>query len=354
MLPNTVNLTEFKKGYLETLEKKAIGFGDLHTHELNNPSNPMLGRGPGDLKLNESQMSPQTSLPVAPPSPPPIVAQNDNQSSFNLTNDIMHPLRSGFNILDHTAAPLLKHWAPDFANKMRPGWQGMRNELKANPNTTFDSTLMHGEGAMESKGLDAMNNQTGVVTNRDQYGALDQNNPVNVEKTIPGVINKYTGGADNMWDKVKGWIGDNYHQFMNNPTDWIGKNPWLAGGGALLGGLGVYGAGKMLGGLFGGGEEQHPQQQQGYGQPYGVPNPQAIQKYGGDRLGVPLLTNSFGMPGRIASLLAGPSQNQQFEQPQQPQAYEPHFSTEDAKLRKALDNPKMQEYLINLLQHNGQ
>lgn len=245
----------------------------------------------------------------------------------------------------------------DIGNAVAKPFRMVRDKV----NSGVESYLGDRMGNVMKPTLDSAQ-QAGVSFDRNQHGL-----PVNfnADKTINNVAGNYatnlgdkvTNFASDLGNKVTGWLGNQWNQASTNPGQWARDNPWTAGGAAALGGGLLYGGSKLIGGMFGGGNNPAPRPQAPpSGGAYGVPQyhgaygPQAMMKEGA--FGLPELGTGFDIPQRIASRLVSPPPPPSFPYPntqREQQPYTPKFSTEDQRLKKLLEDPKMKQYLVGLL-----
>lgn len=203
-------------------------------------------------------------------------------------------------------------------------------------NSAVEGYIGRRTGAALKPTLDAAQ-QAGI---KFQTGANGLPTKFDVNGSINGVAGNY---ASNMGNQLKNWFTNQYSQATTDPMSWAKNNPWTAGGTALLGGGLLYGAGKML---FGGSPKPQPQMQSPYQVPYNpYMIPGALQKSSGV---LPMFRDSIGLPSMLAQNLAGTGQA-----PEQPQMSAPqpiNINSSDPRVHKLLQNPKMQDYIRQLIQ----
>lgn len=227
-------------------------------------------------------------------------------------------------------------------NFIRPAWQGVNKEL-SNPNWSLDSLGNAAGKGIEANRVSNIENKYspyGLTFNKDQYGAIDSNKPLDVMGSI-----KNLGGSAIDWAK-------------NNP----GK---LLGGTAAIGGIGY-----LLSSLFKSAPKQQQNYQPQYPQPqyyqpsyqpeqvensvsaldkykFGEANPLDMRKYLTMQGALPL---TYNFAKRLPTFGRSVPVNNQASVDQTPEVQDINVSAEDKALKKLLQKQEMREYIINLMQ----
>ena len=191
----------------------------------------------------------------------------------------------------------------------------------------------------------------GIAFNQDPYGRIQD---VNIGDSIKNfgsnlfhkAKNTFAGSQEPNASQNNG-MGNLMHAAGNFLNQY--KMPLAAG---LGGSAALLGGGYLLKNLLFPAEQAHPR----YSEPApysGVPIPGAFQKMGMfgmlpaptefPRATASLITNGIDIPG-----LSGDMQHQHMAKPQEP--YNPTFETDNHHLKKTLQNPRMRNYLKNLIQ----
>lgn len=238
----------------------------------------------------------------------------------------------------------LEWLAPQTTNNfLRPAWHGVKKEFD-NPNWSMDSVLNAAGKGVEANRFANIENKVspyGVTFNKDQYGALDSNNPLDL-----------MGSIKNMGSNALGWA-------KNNPGT-------LLGGAAAAGGIGY-----LLHNLFSSSNKRAPVQHQQMQQPYtpqeynpqhyqqvddglgtlpkykfGSSNPLDIRKYMSLQGAVPL---TYNFAKKLPTWVNSPHQEEP-QIPQEPQSHDINVSSQDKQIKRLLQKPEMRDYIIKLMQ----
>lgn len=262
-------------------------------------------------------------------------------NNLNL-NSFRAGVRAGFQKKAGIASAIgsgLDWLAPQTTNNfLRPAWRGIKQEF-SNPNWSFDSVLNAGGKGIEANRTANFENKIspyGITLNKDQYGALDSSNPLDI-----------MGSIKNMGSNALNWA-------KNNPGQ-------LLGGAVAVGGLGY-----LAHSLFSSPAKQAPVQHVEYPRyqmpqynyqneqndvssldkyKFGEANPLDFRKYLTLQGAVPL---TYNFAKKLPNI--GHAQTAQVEAPQLPETQDINVSAEDEALKKLLQKQEMRDYLIKLMQ----
>lgn len=237
----------------------------------------------------------------------------------------------------------LEWLAPQTTNNfLRPAWHGIKKEFE-NPNWSVDSLFNAAGKGVEASRFSNIENKVapyGITFNKDQYGALNSNDPVD-----------FMGSLKNMGSNALGWA-------QENP-------------GKLLGGLAAAGGvGYMLNSLFSSPQKKRqapaPQETYYYNPPqYQAPegdvgtlakykfgsehNPLDFRKYLSLQKAVPL---TYHFATKLPEFMNSgkPEHHVIPALPAEPLVRDIHVSAEDKKLKKLLQKPEMRDYIVKLMQ----
>lgn len=336
--------------------------------------NPQANQAPVPIPMSSA---PNTAPPMAPPPSPSPQASQPIAPAANNTPAPVTPNTTPSQGVDDLGNPY-----PELSSAPKPtGFQPMGGVRKWVANTFAGEgtaegidnfrKINSGDPALKEEGLRAALGPEDYTRVQRARGVSDQlgnftndKGEFDLNKTLDTGKNWFNSNvADPLKDVGNTAMSGNY----SGVWDWIKNNKALAGGTGLVGALGVGGITYLLSKLFGGGNTAQNNPQNMYYT--GARHPQAFQPYGMEAraslntklAGSFTLDNMVQMPGQFAGMFKTTNEMPPPQDDMAPPSnniaagYHPNIVTEDPRLKQLMaSNPKMRNYITNLIQDSDQ